>query len=92
MGGDLKQFTEVPISQDQSMKAPDNYHVSSLAEMKEQAKAEKEKQEGAEGVKGGGELGINELIVPCLKPAKESLLDLGMVPCELIPKNNRLYF
>jgi hypothetical protein len=34
MGGDLKQFTEVPISQDQSMKAPVNYHVSSLAEMK----------------------------------------------------------
>jgi hypothetical protein len=35
IGGDQKQFTELATSKDQSTKAPKNYHVSSLKEMKD---------------------------------------------------------
>ena len=38
MGGDQKQFTEMPIPLDNTKKAPANYHVSSLKEMKQKAK------------------------------------------------------
>ena len=34
MGGESNQFREMPIPQDNSKKAPANYHVSSLKEMK----------------------------------------------------------